>query len=219
MFSVVFASANQQLVIFNHTGTAVHFQRCDRGTEQECGAVEAAGGPSAARRGGAGEKPSAHLERAKSCPQMHRHHHWNPLDKQIPLPFQQPAPQRCWMNSECAPEVCVGLYCHQEGMSWPSLTHFILAKLWWLYGWCCTHRGVWILMHYCKIITHLPEGQSRLKDLVWLGVFSSSLQACSVQHASGYEHLWSAQKETQHLDHSKVPTPGSDGSSGCLLRL
>lgn len=51
MFSVVFSSANQQLIIFNHTGIAVLLQHRDRGMEQECVAAYAAGGVSAARRG------------------------------------------------------------------------------------------------------------------------------------------------------------------------
>jgi len=52
MFSVVFSSANQQLIIFNHTSIAVLLsQRCDEGMEQESVATYAVGGVGAAGSG------------------------------------------------------------------------------------------------------------------------------------------------------------------------
>lgn len=179
MFSVVFSSANQQLIIFNHTGIAVLLlQRCDRGMEQECVAAYAAGGVSTARRGWEGREtqyPCGDTWALSPDPQALA---WAPTrraDPALVLHFGSPCCSTVGLNGECDPEGRTGLWCHQEGGSWPSLSHCILTSLWRLHIWCCAHRDAQILLHGCKKITHLLKGQSRKKDLVLLGLLPISL--------------------------------------------
>lgn len=67
MFSVVFSSANQQLVIFNHTGIAVLFQQVIEGLHRSVWWCMTWVGWVQQGEDERGEKPPAHVERAVSC--------------------------------------------------------------------------------------------------------------------------------------------------------
>lgn len=66
MFSVVFSSANQQLIIFNRTGIAVPFQLHKRGMSRSVLQV----GWAQRAEGERGEKPSTCIERVGPCHQI-----------------------------------------------------------------------------------------------------------------------------------------------------
>lgn len=133
MFSVVFFSANQQLIIFNRTGTAVLFQCRGRGMEHR----QAAGGVSAARRGGEGRGAPSPRGKSRALPPDPRAPSLAPPDEQIQLlscHFGSLCCSRVGLNGERAPAGRAGPCCHQEGGSWPSLSHFTLTRLSRLYG-------------------------------------------------------------------------------------
>lgn len=171
MFSVVFATSNQQLIIFNHTSTAVRFQHRDGGTVRECVVVYAAGGVSTATRGE--RNPRGGSSALSTDPQA------------LSPP---PVSHTRWADAAAgwAEQWTCSRRLHGAVLApgrWVLALHRSLhpRKASATLQWHCTHRDAQILMHGCKSITHLPMGQSRQKALVWLGLLSSSLQACSVQ--------------------------------------
>lgn len=98
MFSVVFSSANQRLVIFNHTGIAVIFQQVIEGLHGSV-VVYDMGGVSAARRGWEGREipcPRGESWALSPDPQPPSLASTRWADPAVVLPFQQPVLQHCW---------------------------------------------------------------------------------------------------------------------------
>lgn len=128
MFSVVFFSANQQLIIFNHTGTAVLFQCRGRGMEPR----QAAGGVGAARSGGEGGEAPSPRGKSRALSPDPRAPAPAPPDEQIQLlscHFSSLCCSRVGLHGERAPAGRAGPCCHQGGGSGSSLSHLTLTRL------------------------------------------------------------------------------------------